>query len=212
MFIARIGRNIRPPLGGPCPSVLQANKKAGSISENTWPALLRRAERPTTRTINMTLLRRGGRSGQTPKALFYCPTLLQYRNPTLLRSQKACYLSAAASVLRTAVPRELRFQVEGGMLCVRRNIDNRERRKLDSVCNEQDIGFIGSVAGGERGGFPSGRKAIPQIGRQGSGLRAAEWRREAGLAVGTTDAHSGRRDFLPRLLVSGLHHAAHQFG
>ncbi len=121
MFIARIGRNIRPPLGGPCPSVLQANKKADSISENTWPALLRRAERPTTRTINMTLLRRGGRSGQTPKVLFYCPTLLQYRNPTLLRSQKACYLSAAASVLRTAVPRELKFQVEGGMLFPRRN-------------------------------------------------------------------------------------------
>ncbi len=38
MFIAKIGRNIRPPLGGPCPSVLQANKKADSISENTWPS------------------------------------------------------------------------------------------------------------------------------------------------------------------------------
>ena len=36
MFIARIGRNIRPPLGGPCPSAFQADNKAASISENTW--------------------------------------------------------------------------------------------------------------------------------------------------------------------------------
>ena len=65
MFIAAIGRGIRPPLGGPCPSVFQTNNKAASISENHM-ALLRRAERPTKRTINMTLLRRGGRNGQTP--------------------------------------------------------------------------------------------------------------------------------------------------
>ncbi len=42
MFIARIGRNIRPPLGGPCRSVFQANNKAASLSGEHM-ALLRRA-------------------------------------------------------------------------------------------------------------------------------------------------------------------------
>ena len=28
MFIAGIGRNVRPPLGGPCPSLFQANNNA----------------------------------------------------------------------------------------------------------------------------------------------------------------------------------------
>ncbi len=38
MFIAMIGRDVRPPLRGPCPSVYQADNKAGSISENTGPS------------------------------------------------------------------------------------------------------------------------------------------------------------------------------
>ena len=54
----------RPPSGGPCLSVFQANNKGG-LHFREHMAFLRRAERPTTRTINMTLLRRGGRNGQT---------------------------------------------------------------------------------------------------------------------------------------------------
>ena len=91
-------------------------------------------------------------------------------------------------------------------------IDNPEHRELDSMLNEEDIDFSCTVADSERGGISSRRKAVLEDGRQGPGFRAAQRRREAGFTIGSAHTHAGRRALLSRLLVSGLHDAAHQFG
>ncbi len=65
MSIAGIGRSIRPPLGGPCPCVFQANNN-GCLHFREHMALLWRAEHRTTPAINMALLRRAEENGQTP--------------------------------------------------------------------------------------------------------------------------------------------------
>ena len=81
MFIAGIGSSVRPPLGGPCPSVFQANNN-GCLHFKEHMALLRRAEHPTTRAINMALLTEGGRRVRSllsatidfvPRPLYACP-------------------------------------------------------------------------------------------------------------------------------------------
>ena len=79
--VYRSDRRKHPPsVGGPCPSVFSSGQQSwfnpkehmavlrGAHRFTTCAiniALLWRAERPATRTINMTLLRRGGRNGQT---------------------------------------------------------------------------------------------------------------------------------------------------
>ena len=60
MFIAA-GRPRHPPSVRRAMSICVSNERQSCLHFREHMALLRRAERPTTRTINITLLRRGGR-------------------------------------------------------------------------------------------------------------------------------------------------------
>ncbi len=58
MFIAEIRRSIRPPSGGPCPSVF-AREQQSCLDSQERMALLRRAEHPAAPAINIALLTEG---------------------------------------------------------------------------------------------------------------------------------------------------------
>ena len=98
--MAGVGRSVRPPLGGPCLFAFHGNNKPTSIFRITWPSYGGRMLRPIL-AINMTLLRRGGRNGQTPDPAVIA--LLSWRRQEDLEKKLSEYLRGFISVLRSSV-------------------------------------------------------------------------------------------------------------